>query len=487
MTLTPSIEHLISKRSLNRSFKHFNTPDQLPANFKPHPDPLLISVGTPNFQFFPVTSLSVTLNEYPFQDTLFVDDVKETTITIDRTYEDEAQLIGAALALEYGDIEGFPAFRKLISEFVSTVHKPGYSDWAFIPTTGSGDGLHRVADAIIDPGDIVLMEEFTYIPFANAISNCGGIPVPIKLDLVAADVDVDYLQNLLENWDETYPQYAGRKPKAYYTIPTCQNPTGLTQSAETRRRIYDLACTHDFIIIEDDPYGYLTLPPIAKPDAANLKLYDISVEQYLSELCPSYVRFDTIGRVVRLDTFSKIFTPGTRLGWIVAHKSIISSIKRYTSIVIRAPSGVSQMLVVSIINQKLGGVRGLLSWILKMRLVYAHRRNVFCASLMSTDAFQKGYLRIISAEAGMFVSVGLNFPEGTNYIDKMTLLNYKFLEHGVKLVQGFRMAVDEEFSKNDCNFLRTSLAALDNDDVLSEAAKRLGTAVTEFFENGLEY
>lgn len=484
------IDHLVSKRSATRSYTHFKVDGEgdQPANFKPHPNPVNVGLGTPNQQFFPVEKISVTLNEYPFQDALFSDVANDTTITIDRTYDDKNHLIGAAQALEYCGMQGAPAFNKLITEFTKTVLRPGYGDWALIPTTGSGDGLHRVADAVIDIDDVVLIEEFSYTPFINAVLNNGGIPVPIKLDLKKADVDVDYLQDLLENWDTIKPEYKGRKPKAFYTIPTCQNPTGITQSVETRKRIYELASIHDFVIIEDDPYGYLTLPPIAKPDVATLRDQNITVEDYLdNHLYPSYLSLDTVGRVVRLDTFSKIFTPGARLGWIVAHKRFIEVITRYTEIVIRAPSGVSQMLVVSIVNQKFGGIRGFLEWILKMRLAYAHRRNVLASAIEETDAFKKGYIRIVSAAAGMFLSLGVNFPEGTDYIAKMKLLNYKFMQHGVLLVQGFRMAVDQEFSKNDSNFLRISFAPLDDDELIRKGAKRIGSAVTEFFENNLEF
>lgn len=489
---TPSIDHLISKRSQNRSFVHFSRgkTELPPANFKPHPKPLAIGLGTPNNQFFAVKELKVTLNEYPFQDSLFADEkIQESSFTIKRTYDDD-ELIGAAQALEYGEVAGFPAFTNFVTEFVSTVHKPAYKDWVILPTTGSGDGLHRAADAIVDPGDVVLMEEFTFTPFKNAVSNCGGVVVPVKVKFGAesSDLDVEYLQYLLENWDTVHPEYKGRKPKAFYTIPTGQNPTGVSQLVETRKKVYELASIHDFMILEDDPYGYLTLPPTAKPDLPNLKQYEITVEDYLeNHLYPSYLQFDTVGRVIRLDTFSKIFTPGIRLGWIVAHKNVVATMTKYTNIVIRAPSGVSQMLLVNIVKQKFGGVHGFLEWILKMRLTYAHRRNVLVNAITESDAYKKGYIWIISALAGMFASIGLNFPEGTDYAEKMKLLHFKCLEHGVSVVQGFRMAVDADFSKDNCNFMRISFAPLENDDELQEASNRLVAAVSEFFEKGLEF
>lgn len=487
-----SVDHLISKRAAGRNVSHFTSFDtsSAPENFKPHPDPMPLSFGRPNEQYIPIKKITVELDNYPFQDSLFASEEEHTgVISMDR-YPEHKGIVGTGEAFQYCELQGIPAFYNLLKNFVATVHKPGYNDWDVIPTNGSGDGLNKAADVVLDRDDIVLMEEFSFTPFKNCALNVGGIPVPIRLNFnsASADVDVAYLQELLENWDELRPEFKGRKPKALYTIPTCQNPTGLTQSVETRKKIYELASIHDFLIIEDDPYGYLTLPEYQPPDSENIKDLDISVDDYINnELYPSYLQFDTQGRVIRLETFSKIFAPGLRLGFIVGHQNVIKAIKKYTGLMTRAPAGVSQMLVVNIIDKQFGGIKGYLGWFLKMRLAYAHRRNVLIHSLVTSKAFEKNYFRIIASKNGMFANVGINFPEGVDKTEKLTQLNYKFLEKGVLVVLGFKMAVDQQFSKDNSNFLRISFAPLDNDELLAEAGKRLSDAIYEFFENGLKY
>lgn len=487
-----SIDHLISKRAAGRTFSHFGEVDlkNAPSHFKANPDKLSLDYGRPNEQYFPVKKLTVELDNYPFQDSLFPEEKeKVSTIVIDK-YSSEKGSTGLGEALQYGEIYGHPQFNKFITDFVDLVHKPAYDNWSIIPTNGSGDGLNKAADAILDVGDVVLVEEFTFASFLNTLNGIGAITVPTKLSFSGenADFDVKYLSNLLDNWDELKPELKGKKPKALYTIPTGQNPTGISQSVETRKQIYELASIHDFIIIEDDPYSYLTLPPFAKPDIKNIKQYEITVKDYLENvLKPSYLQFDTQGRVLRLETFSKVFAPGLRLGFIVAHKNVIKAIAGYTSIITRAPSGVSQVLLTSIVEKQYGGLNGYLEWILKMRLAYTHRRNVVIDQLINSKAHDKGYLRIIACDAGMFAAVGINFPSDTDKVKKLTHLNYKFLEYGVGVVLGYKMAVDIDFSRDTSDFLRISFAPLDNDEQLEEAGKRLANAVYDFFENGLEY
>lgn len=246
-----------------------------------------------------------------------------------------------------------------------------------------------------------------------------------------------------------------------------------------------MASVHDFIIIEDDPYGYLSLPPFSEPNIFDIQKETISVDEYLRHhLIPSYLSFDIEGRVIRIETFSKVFSPGLRLGYLVGHENIIKVIRKNTAIGSRSPSGPSQLILLNIINQKLGGIRGWLEWILKMRLAYTHRRNILISSLIQLKSYRKGYFRILSSDAGMFTSIIVNFPQGINIISKLELLNYKLLQHGVTVVLGHKLAVDTQFSEGVSNFLRLSYAELDTDVELTEASRRLTTAIEEFFEKG---
>ena len=499
-------ENLVSKRADARTFTHFSSSgtEGAPPGFKPHPKPLALHWGMPNAGFFPIDLIDVNLVEYPFQKSLsipitnasvesFFPDEKSTTgkntVTINKV--DDPKYLDITTALQYGAVAGLTPLLQFTEDFITRVHKPAYEGWGTIITNGAGDGLNKCADALLDPGDVILLEEFTFTPFLKNIENSGGIPVPIKLNLDQESgkelgLDLDYLTNLLENWKTEKPGLS--LPKALYVIPTGQNPTGTTQSVETRKKVYALAEKYDFAIIEDDPYGYLSLQSWQKP-ANTFKLNDfLEVDDYIANhITPSYLTIDTSGRVLRIETFSKLFAPGLRLGFIVAHKRFTKVIENYSNVVTRSSLGTSQLIVQNVIAKKFGGVDGWLQWILKMRVTYSHRRDLLLNQLFESDAYKKGYLGVIDPTAGMFASVFIKFPEGVDAQAKLKLLNFKFQNFGVGVVLGANMAVDKKFSEERATFYRLTFAPANDDQEIIEAGKRFVGAVEEFFAKGLEY
>lgn len=517
------MSHLISERAKSRSRIHFATISlkDAPEGFVQHPQPLVLDFGTPNAGFFPVNRIEANVIDYPFQESQAIpneitsseklnsvngshatsgDPVSEGTsnaksknrVVIEKHTSDK-ELIDLSKGLQYANVEGIPQLLDFTRNLIKKAHPPGYDSWTTIISNGAGDGLNKAADAFLDPGDVILLEEFTFTPFLQNISNVGAIAVPVKLDLTPGlnssnGIDLEYLTDLLDNWEERRPDLKGKKPKALYTISTGQNPTGLTQSLEFRRKVYALAEKHDFAIIEDDPYGYLTLPPYAEPTTVHNLKDDLSVDDYLQDhLVPSYLSIDTSGRVLRIETFSKLFAPGLRLGFIVGHKDVIDVISNYSNVVTRSSSGTSQLLVNNVIQQSFGGVEGWLGWILKMRHTYKNRRDVLLHSLYQLESYKKGYLDVIDPRAGMFISVIVKFPDGTDIIKKIELLQWKFRAYGVRVVSGYKMSVDEKFSVSRGNFFRLTYAPANNDQELAEGGKRFGQAVYDFFEKGLEF
>lgn len=503
------LEHLISKRANGRERIHFTTVDysKQPKDFKPHDKPLHLSWGTPNDGFFPVNSIQVEIQDAPFESSLnfhhtnnsleqLPKDLKKLDLNLEKEKKsvnivkrgEDKNLIDIRQGFQYSMHSGMDQLNQFCKDFIERVHKPGYSEWTTTLSTGAGDGILKTMDAVLNPGDVVLMEEFTFVPSLMMIKECGATGVPIKLSVNSHSegLDLDYLTNLLENWETLKPGM--NKPKALYTIPTGQNPTGLTQSVEFRKKVYALAEKYDFIIIEDDPYGYLTLPPFKKPDGV-VKLDEfITVEEYLKDhVTPSYLTIDTKGRVLRIETFSKLFAPGLRIGFIVGHKRLIDVILRYAAVVTKFPSGVAQTLLQNVLYQKFGGVDGWIEWILKMRQVYIHKRNLLVNELTKSTIYEKGLIDIIDPKAGMFISVVLKFPEGTDVQEKIDLLNFKFASFGVGVVPGLNMAVDKEFSIERGSFFRLTFAPLNNDEEVVEASKRFVDAVEDFFAKGLEY
>ncbi|KAI5965941.1 ARO9 [Candida pseudojiufengensis] len=493
------ISHLISKRAKSRQSSHFtNGPsEQPPKGFKPHEKPLLLSYGTPNDGFFPIDSIDVNLVEYPFEhqqkfnnsmENLSISEKNPNSVHIER-HTKNPNLIDLSKGLQYVKVEGHDPLIEFTENFIKRTHPPNYDNWSSILTTGASDGLNKACDAILDPGDVILVEEFTFTPFLRFSDNSGAIPVPIKIDLSndSNGIDLNYLENLLKNWDTTKLP----KPKALYTIATGQNPTGFTQTLEFRKKIYKLATDYDFIIIEDDPYGYLTLPKYQGPPKKNqFELKDqLTLEDYLTKhLTPSYLEIDDVGRVIRVETFSKLFAPGLRLGFIIADKSINLVIKNYAETVNRGSSGLAQTVVNNVIQDKLGGVDGWLQWVLKMRATYSYRKDLLLQTIYESKAYEKGLVDVIDPKAGMFVTLKIEFlKDDSDIILKMKELLWKVISYGVSVVPGHNMTVDKEFSKSRSNFFRLCYAPANNDYEIIESGKRLTDAILEFYENGEKF
>ncbi len=151
---------------------------------------------------------------------------------------------------------------------------------------------------MVDPGDIVICEAPTYP---------GAVPVfcSYQAEVVQIEVDedgmrIDLLEELLEKLGRE-----GRRPKFVYTVPSFQNPAGVTMSLERRARLVELAAHHEMLLVEDNPYGQL---------------------RYEGEPLPPLYQLDGGDFVIYLGTFSKILSPGIRLGWAVAPPPVMEKI-----------------------------------------------------------------------------------------------------------------------------------------------------------------
>ena len=148
--------------------------------------------------------------------------------------------------------------------------------------------------------------------------------------------------------DTKCAQFAGqgKLPRVLYLVPTGQNPTGCTLSAERRRQIYAVCRKYDIVIIEDDPYFFLQMPKYdpKEPD------HDNQNETRLCELPPSFLSIDTDGRVIRLDSFSKIIAPGLRVGWMTGHPEIMAKVGTLCLLTSWSVSGPTQASLVALLK-----------------------------------------------------------------------------------------------------------------------------------------
>lgn len=158
-----------------------------------------------------------------------------------------------------------------------------------LPMTGAKQGLDLPAKIFLNPGDVLLAETATFTGALNTFKTYQVDIQPVEMD--EDGIMLDYLESQVKKYH----------PKMLYTIPTFQNPTGRTLPVARRKAIAEMATKYDFIVLEDDPYFEL---------------------RYSGERVPTIKSFDTSGNVILLYTFSKILSPGIRVGFSVASEEI---------------------------------------------------------------------------------------------------------------------------------------------------------------------
>ncbi len=195
-------------------------------------------------------------------------------------------------ALQYSPTEGLQKLREIIiSQRLERVNIKADLDEIFI-TSGSQQALDYAGKMFINEGDKIFVESPTYLGALNAFLAYG--PEYVEIPLQCDGIDTDRLEELLKS---------GLKPKFLYTIPDFQNPSGITMSMEKRKKLIALANEYDLVIIEDSPYAELC---------------------FASEQIRPIKSLDTEGRVIYLGTYSKTFTPGLRIGWVVGNPVLIN-------------------------------------------------------------------------------------------------------------------------------------------------------------------
>lgn len=196
-------------------------------------------------------------------------------------------------ALQYTISEGLPALREKLVKRMERVGVTCGLDNLFL-LQGSQQGLDLVAKMLLNPGDVVITENPTFLGALVAFNAYQPNYASVSMD--EEGMDTDELETVLK---------ANPRAKFIYTVPTFQNPTGVTMSLARRKRLVALANQYDVIILEDDPYREI---------------------RYEGEPLPSIKSLDTEGRVIHLGSFSKILSPGMRLGWVIAEHELAEKI-----------------------------------------------------------------------------------------------------------------------------------------------------------------
>ncbi|MBV7272698.1 PLP-dependent aminotransferase family protein [Clostridiaceae bacterium UIB06] len=194
-------------------------------------------------------------------------------------------------ALQYSGTQGLKELRQSIAEQIMKDAGVEATADNIMITCGSQQGLEFSGRIFLDEGDVVICESPSYVGAITAFQPYGPKFVEVKMD--QDGMIMEELEEALKNNPNT---------KFIYTVPDFQNPTGITMTVERRKRLVELARKYDVLILEDNPYGNLI---------------------FEGERLPAIKSFDTDDRVIYHGTFSKIFCPGLRIGWLCTTKEFL--------------------------------------------------------------------------------------------------------------------------------------------------------------------
>ena len=328
-------------------------------------------------------------------------------------------------ALQYGGTEGLPGLRAGIADYLSSTAGVRSTADNILPVQGSSQAFDLLLKALIDPGDVILVESPTFLGAIQAMRIYKAQLIAMPMD--EGGVIVDEVEKLVQK----------HHPKMMYIIPTFQNPTGRTLSLPRRKALAEMAAKYGFIIAEDDPYRDL---------------------RYEGEPLPSISSFDEEGWVVYLSSFSKYIAPGLRVGAAaVPHAGLLRKM-----VIGKQSSDVhSPILTQAIVELYLE--KGLLPDHLK-RICGEYRKQL-TAMLEGFSFFPEGTKHTLP-QGGLFVWAEL--PEG---VDAMAELN-RAIEQNVAFVPGTHFYPDG----GHANTLRLNFS-MQEADVIRAGMERLGRAI----------
>jgi 2-aminoadipate transaminase len=353
------------------------------------------------------------------------------------TFAAIAQRIAAescAKALQYGPTEGLDETKACIAQ-VMAAEGMRVAPEDLIVTTGGQQVIDLVTKTLIDPGDVVIAEGPTY-PGAVPVFSAYQADV-VQVDMDADGMRVDLLEETLDRLDRD-----GRRPKFIYTVPSFQNPAGVTMSQPRRRRLVEVAHERELLVLEDNPYGLL---------------------RYEGDPPPPLLSLDGGVYVMYLGTFSKILSPGIRLGWVVAPPPVLEKINLGKQAADLCTSTLSQLMVQAYFEESRWR-----DYVESLTEVYRARRDTMLDALADHFPRQAEWTR---PAGGLFIWVTL-----PDFIDTTDLLA-RALRDNVAFVPGEAAFLDGRGR----NAMRLNFSGSD-EDAIREGIRRIGEVVTEQVE-----
>ena len=343
-----------------------------------------------------------------------------------------------AQALQYGPSEGLPAVREAITRVMAAEDMAVDPDEVIV-TTGGQQAIDLVTKALIDPGDVVIAEAPTYPGAVPTFCSYEADVIQIEMD--DDGMSIDALEETLARLDREH-----RRPKFIYTIPTFQNPAGVTMSLERRRRLVALARERELIVLEDNPYGLLRYEGDPLPTLRSLEVPAGST--------------DDNDFVIYAGTMSKILSPGVRVGWLVAPRPLLAKL------ILGKQS--SDLCSSTMTQHFVGAYFAAADWrayVDELRDVYHRRRDVILDALAE---YLPAAATWTHPQGGLFIWVTL-----PDYIDTTDLLA-RALAENVAFVPGEAAFADGRGRHS----MRLNFSSEADDDI-REGVRRIGKIVAE--------
>lgn len=327
-------------------------------------------------------------------------------------------------ALQYGISEGYQPLRNRIMSYMKEKHNVSRDFDNIIITSGAQQVMDLTTKIFINEGDTVVCETPSFIGSLNCFRSykanlCG---VPVESD----GMNIEKLEEALKN---------NKNVKFIYTIPNFQNPSGITMSLEKRKAVYELAKKYNVLILEDNPYG------------------DLRVS---GEDVPTIKSMDEDGIVIYCGSFSKILSPGLRVGYAIAPQEIIAKMT-----VGKQASDVHTPMFNQIVVDKWMEKYDFEKHIEKIRGIYKNKLELMCSLI---DKELGDFAPYVKPEGGLFV-----WCELPKEVDMLEFCS-KAVERKVAVVPGTAFTMDEN-DKTNCFRMNFSTPT---DEMIEKGMKILG-------------
>ena len=338
------------------------------------------------------------------------------------------------LALQYGISEGYTPLVETLLQLAKVRYGAGNDNDGLIVVSGAQQVMSLASQCFLNPGDVVICEEPSFIGALNCFRSFGArlVGVPIEAD----GMDLGILEEKLKT---------EKNVKFIYTIPNFQNPGGTTMSWAKREKLYALAKEYGVLILEDNPYGDLRVA---------------------GEDVPAIKSIDTDGLVLYSGSFSKIVAPGIRVGFVVAPKPVIAKLT-----VAKQTQDVHTPMLTQLIVYKWLTECDFVGHIEKIRGIYARKLGLLCDCL---DAELGDFITYHRPEGGLFVWAKLR--------DDLEMLSFckNAAAAGVSVVPGVAFMVDETAPTQ---YIRLNFSTPSDDDIV-KGVRILGAVAREMTKKG---